>query len=79
MTTYELHDIAAEPRLPNLFAGLGSLFGRVARHHRRYRTLRSIAHLDAIQLRDIGLDPDDVADALNGDGAALWSKIPRLR
>jgi hypothetical protein len=80
MTTYELHDIAESGRsIPDLLAGPRRLAAFVARHLRRYRTLQSIAHLDAVQLQDIGLDPEAVADALGGDGEALWSSIPGLR
>jgi uncharacterized protein YjiS (DUF1127 family) len=80
MTTYELHDTVDDRRaLPDLMGGLVRLVARIQRHRRRYSTLQSIAHLDAMQLKDIGLDPDDVADALRGDGEVLWTKVPRLR
>lgn len=78
MTTYELHDIADDGRsIPDLMGGLKRLVTLFARQQSRHRTLRSIAHLDADQLRDIGLDPEDVADAMNGDGEVLWNKIQR--
>ena len=30
---------------------------------------------DAIRLADVGLEPQDVEDARNGDAARLWAKI----
>lgn len=79
MTTYELHDVTDRHWMPNPFAGIRQLAARIARHRRRYRTLQSLARLDAIQLADIGLDPEHVADAIAGDAEALWNSIPRLR
>lgn len=79
MTTYDLHDATDRRWMPNLFAGIGQLAARIARHRLRYRTLQSLARLDATQLADIGLDPERVADAIAGDAEALWDSIPRLR
>ena len=78
MTTYEFSDFTAE-RSADPLAGLKRLIGLLLRQQRRYRTLQSLAHLDAIQLADIGLDADDVADAMNGDSTVLWTKIQHLR
>lgn len=79
MTTYDLHDTAGRrSAIFDPIAAFRRLTGIVIRHRLRYDTLRSLAHLDASQLRDIGLDPDEVADAMNGDGEMLWSRIPRL-
>jgi uncharacterized protein YjiS (DUF1127 family) len=76
MTTYDLHDIAADRRsIPDLMDGFKRLVTLIDRNRRRYRTLQAIAHLDADQLRDIGLEPDDVAEAMNGNGEVLWTKI----
>ena len=79
MTTYAFSDITAERSARNPLDGLKRLIGLLIRHRLRYRTLQSLAHLDAVQLADIGLDAEDVTDAMNGDGAVLWTKIPRLR
>lgn len=80
MTTYDLHHVTEDRRMfPAVVAGFTRLITTLKRHHRRRTTLRSIAHLDALQLQDIGLDPADVADAMDGDGEVLWSKIPGCR
>jgi uncharacterized protein YjiS (DUF1127 family) len=80
MTTYDLHHVTDDRRMfPDVVAGFTRLIATLKRHHRRRITLRSIAHLDALQLQDIGLDPADVADAMDGDGEVLWSKIPGCR
>jgi uncharacterized protein YjiS (DUF1127 family) len=80
MTTYDLHHMTDDRRMfPELVAGVARLVAAVKRHRLRRLTLRSIAHLDALQLEDIGLDPADVTDAMNGDGEVLWSRIPGCR
>jgi len=79
MTTYESSDFVNERPAPDVLRGPRRLLALIIRYRQRRRTLQCIAHLDAVQLQDIGLDPDHVADAMNGDGAVLWTRIPRLR
>jgi uncharacterized protein YjiS (DUF1127 family) len=76
MTTLELYEIAADKsRQSNVIGGLMKLAVRLATWRDRRRTVLKLATLDAFQLADIGLDPDDVEDALDGDARRLWAKI----
>jgi len=68
MTTLDLHApeaTAAESRRP-LFAGLGQLWAAYRRRREERRTLIELSQLDAYLLRDMGIEPLDVYDALNG-------------
>lgn len=79
MTTLELYEIAADKsRQSNIVGSLMRLAVRLATWRARRRTILRLAGLDAFQLADIGLEPADVADALDGDARQLWART-RLR
>ncbi|WP_439602465.1 DUF1127 domain-containing protein [Devosia sp.] len=76
MTTLELYEIAADKsRQASVTGSLLKLAVRLATWRARRSTLLKLASLDAIQLADIGLEPTDVEDALDGDGRRLWARI----
>ena len=78
MATFELRELAHDWRpMPGLLGPLERLVAHVVRAHRRRITLQHLARLDTVQIVDIGLDPDDVAAALAGDGEQLWHKLSR--
>jgi len=79
MTTYEFSGFADRRPAPALAGGIRRVLDLVVRHRRRRQTLQSIAHLDVEHLQDIGLDPEAVADAMDGDCTALWDRIERFR
>lgn len=79
MTTFELEQPANQQSgRRGGVASLGGIWATVRRWHDRRRTLSRIAAMDEHLLRDAGFDPDDVRDALNGDGSALWEKWEKL-
>lgn len=66
MTTLESDDLLALPQQrPGLFAALFRAIERHRLRRARQRTLILLSQFDAHMLRDMGIDPDDVADALN--------------
>lgn len=79
MTTFELEHVVDERRGSHkLWSAARQAFAAMRLWHDRRRTLARIAGLDEHLLRDAGLDPDDVRDALNGDASALWEKWEQL-
>jgi uncharacterized protein YjiS (DUF1127 family) len=66
MTTLESDDLLALPeKKANL---LTRIYRAIARHrawHARQQALIQLSHYDAHMLRDMGIDPADVDDALN--------------
>ncbi len=79
MTTYELYDLPGTRPVLRPASGIRRLLDLIARHRLRRRTLQLLARLDAEQLGDIGIDPELVADALDGDAGPLWSSIEDRR
>jgi uncharacterized protein YjiS (DUF1127 family) len=78
MTTLELYEIAEEkPLRRSIVNRLMTVVTAYATWKARRRTLMWLASLDAFQLSDVGVDPDDVRDALNGDARRLWDGIAR--
>jgi uncharacterized protein YjiS (DUF1127 family) len=76
MTTLELYEIAADKsRQSNVIGSLTQLAANLATWRARRRTILRLASLDAVQLADIGLERDDVEDALDGDASRLWARI----
>lgn len=76
MTTLELYEIATDKsRQSNIIGSLLKLMVRLATWRARRETVLRLASLDAIQLADIGLERDDVEDALDGDARRLWARI----
>lgn len=79
MTTFELEHVAdAQGGSRKLWIAVRQVLAAMRQWHERRQTLARIAGLDEHLLRDSGLDPDDVRDALNGDASALWEKWERL-
>ncbi|MGB3338740.1 MAG: DUF1127 domain-containing protein [Devosia sp.] len=79
MTTFELEDVAREQHhTSNPWGAVRQALAAMRQWHDRRRTLARISHLDEHLLRDAGLDPEDVRDALEGDGSALWEKWEQL-
>lgn len=76
MTTLELYEIATDKsRQSDAIGSLLNLVVRLATWRARRRTILRLASLDAVQLADIGLERDDVEDALDGDASRLWARI----
>jgi len=76
MTTLELYEIATDKsRQSDAIGSLLNLVFRLATWRARRRTILRLASLDAVQLADIGLERDDVEDALDGDASRLWARI----
>lgn len=76
MTTLELYEIADDKsRQSSVTGSLLKLAVRLATWQARRQTILKLASLDAVQLADIGLERDDVEDALDGDARRLWAKI----
>ena len=65
MTTLDLNDGLPAARA-GFFAGLLRALARGAERRRRQREIIELSRLDARLLRDVGLEPIDVYDALNG-------------
>jgi uncharacterized protein YjiS (DUF1127 family) len=79
MTTFELEHVAAERfESKHPLVRFGKLVAAMRQWHDRRRTLARISGLDEHLLRDAGFDPDDVRDALRGEGSALWEKWEQL-
>lgn len=79
MTTFELEQLASEQRRGWFgIAALSRMMAALRLWHDRRRTLGRLADMDEHLLRDAGFDPEDVRDALNGDGSALWDKWQEL-
>lgn len=80
MATLDLGDEPLAGRGSNVPArsGLRKLLAALRRRHDQRRTLARISSLDQHLLRDVGFDPDDVRDALEGEKSALWEKWEEL-
>jgi uncharacterized protein YjiS (DUF1127 family) len=75
MTTLEFQEFADERPGTNRFLnGLRNGFASVKRWHGRRRTLARLSRLSERQLRDVGLEPSEIYDAINGQHASLWEK-----
>ena len=79
MTTLEISDPLVAPRKPRLFARLFAAIQRDFERRARYRALIALSRYDAYLLRDIGIDPEDVEDALNGRHSSLLLEPIRRR
>lgn len=66
MTTLDLYDTdTARTRHPAVLAGLRRLWASFARKRAERKTVMTLSQLDEKLLRDIGLEPQDVARALS--------------
>lgn len=67
MTTLDF--FASEPAVakrPSFFATLRKFWTNMARRRAERRTIVELSRLDAHLLRDMGIEPLDIYDALNG-------------
>jgi uncharacterized protein YjiS (DUF1127 family) len=79
MTTLALQAFADErPNTNGFLSGLLRVFVPVKRWYGRRQTLVHLSHLDEHLLRDLGFEPSDVDDALNGEDSPLWDKWEEL-
>jgi uncharacterized protein YjiS (DUF1127 family) len=79
MTTLDLYEASgvAEKR-PAILAGLKRLWAGFGRRREERMTLNALSRLDPYLLRDIGIEPLDVYDALSGRRRSiLFSPIRR--
>jgi uncharacterized protein YjiS (DUF1127 family) len=68
VTTMDINDSVPDalPEARGFLAGLRQVFARLAAARRRRNAIIEISRLDARLLRDMGIEPLDVYDALNG-------------
>lgn len=79
MTTLDVSDQLVAPRRLGFFARLSAAMQRSFERRARYRALISLSGYDAHLLRDMGIDPGDVEDALNGRYSSLLLEPVRRR
>jgi uncharacterized protein YjiS (DUF1127 family) len=73
---FELQEFADERRvITGLRSGFERVFAAVRQWYVRRQTVARLAKLSAHQLRDIGVEPADVYDAVNNHYSALWEKV----
>jgi uncharacterized protein YjiS (DUF1127 family) len=79
MTTIELNEPLLEVSHTKTDAGfIRRLFSRWHRRRRERVTLEELSRMPPHLLRDIGIQPGDLYDALNGDRrSALFKRIDR--
>ncbi len=79
MTTLELEEYAGERRnAGRMFGGLRAAIAAVKHWHAKRQTLARLSKLDDYLLRDVGIDPAELYDAVHGEHTSLWEK-PHLR
>ena len=75
MTTLELQDFADErPGANGFLSGIRRVLASVKGWYVRRQTLARLSQLSDRQLRDVGFDPSEIYDAVNGQHASLWEK-----
>jgi uncharacterized protein YjiS (DUF1127 family) len=81
MTTIDYNDVpAALPERESLLGVLRIWFATRRRRRLERLTLLELARMDSYLLRDLGIDPMDVRDALDGrNSAILFDPVRRLR
>jgi uncharacterized protein YjiS (DUF1127 family) len=57
---------AAVAKRPSFFAPLRKFWTNMARRRAEHRSIMELSQLDAHLLRDMGIEPLDIYDALNG-------------
>ncbi|MGV3491036.1 MAG: DUF1127 domain-containing protein [Devosia sp.] len=81
MTTIDYNDTIigrATVELPRTGNWLSRLYARWKRHRIQRKTLVELSHMDAYMLRDIGIDPVDVRNAMSGlNSSALFNPVGR--
>ena len=75
MTSLELDGFAAQRPDTSVLGGALSIFAPVKRWYDRRQTLFKLSHLDEHVLRDLGFEPSDVCDALEGKDSPLLQKL----
>ena len=67
MTTYDmLYELRPATPRTDRFAGIRRLLMSFWQRRAQQKLATSVSNLDARLLRDIGIEPDDVIEALNG-------------
>ena len=69
----------AEAKRPAVLAGLSRLWAGFARRRAERRAIVELSRLDAHLLRDMGIEPLDVYDALHGRGQSVLFNPMRRR
>lgn len=78
MTTIDLHEAVLElqPDKRRHGRGIGAMFRRWRKRQSEQRTLEELSRMPVHLLRDIGIDPADVYDALTGNrNSVLFNPI----
>ena len=72
MTTLDFSSSDAAPtKRASIFAGLKAMWLRFKQRRKTARAIHELSQLDARLLRDMGIEPLDVYDALNGRNRSL--------
>lgn len=74
MTTMEIGratSVAPERRSFGLLARVAGLFRRMAERHHQRGVLIELSRMDAYLLRDMGIERQDIYDALDGRNSSL--------
>jgi uncharacterized protein YjiS (DUF1127 family) len=72
MTTLDyLSSEASAAKRPSALASLKAMWLRFKQRRKTARAIRDLSQLDARLLRDIGIEPLDVYDALNGRNRSI--------
>lgn len=72
MTTLDLFEpVAAGTERPVVLSGLRRLWASFNRRREERRALYELSYMDARLLRDMGIEPLDLYDALNGRGRSV--------
>lgn len=80
MTTIDSDALpAAGPNRPGIFAALWQAILQYRKRRALQRTLIQLSSYDARILRDMGIDPRDVAEAVHGRGHSLLFFEPLQR
>jgi uncharacterized protein YjiS (DUF1127 family) len=74
MTTIDLYEPIPERRgrHPALIAGIKRLWTSMQKRGARRRSIIELSRMDARLLRDMGIEPLDVTDALSGKRRSVW-------
>jgi uncharacterized protein YjiS (DUF1127 family) len=75
MTTLELQDFADQrPGTNGSLSGIRRVLASMKAWYDKRRTLARLSQLSDRQLKDVGFDPSEIYDAVNGQHTSLWEK-----
>lgn len=74
MTVFDLDDVAGDAGAATTGNILGRAVAAVRQWQLRRETSAKLCRLNAHLRRDVGFEPADAYDPLNGGAAALWKK-----